>query len=69
MILAFVVFGLFGLIGCLTLDGVIPIAPLLRLADLPFRGRPASNGVIFVISLFAIAMLAEALLAGAGIFK
>jgi hypothetical protein len=69
MILASVVFGLLGLICCLALDGVIPIGPWLRLANLPFRGRPASNGMIFVISLFAIAALTEMLFTGAGIFK
>jgi hypothetical protein len=69
MILAFMAVGLFGVFGCLALDGVIPIAPLLRLANLPVRGRPASNGVIFVISLFGIAALAEGLFTGAGIFK
>jgi hypothetical protein len=71
MILAFVVFGLLmtGLICCLALDGVIPIAPWLRLANLPFRGQRASNGVIFAISLFSIAMLAKVLFTGAGILE
>ena len=35
----------------LMLDGVISRAPLERLANFPFRGLPATNGVLFGILL------------------
>ena len=41
----------------LSTDGVLPRAPLARLADYPFKGLPSTNGMVFAMSLMVIAGL------------
>jgi hypothetical protein len=47
----------FALIMALSLDGILPRAPLEKLVDFPFKGAPATNGVTLAFAV-ELALLA-----------
>jgi len=56
----------FGFLIALSMDGAISRSPLETLANFPFKGLPATNGVTFVFVVGTIAMLSHWLLLSAG---
>lgn len=67
----FAAFGLtaINLVGCLAVDGVLPIAPRVKLLNFPFRGRLACNGLTITFSVLATAAFVDWLVSGIGMVK
>jgi hypothetical protein len=63
-ILALCVLAAMAICFALSLDGVISRRPLERLADFPFKGCPATNGVTLAFGICGVALLALYLIAG-----
>lgn len=55
-----------GLTYALSMDGVISRAPLEKLANFPFKGLPATNGMTLALGILVITLVAHWLLSGLG---